>query len=134
MGKVEYYTLKPSLKQYFGRKVNKSLKFDEETEDKKVHQVLDNLVLTTTVKDEREVKIIINGKEEVIKTKETSTLEQILPSGIVLIWDQKQGYIIPPYEMATLDEIQDDLIAMKNVYEGDTNDIKGNEEKSIITN
>lgn len=127
MGKVEYYTLKPSLKQYFGRKVNKSLKFDEETEDKKVHQVLDNLVLTTTVKDEREVKIIINGKEEVIKTKETSTLEQILPSGIVLIWDQKQGYIIPPYEMATLDEIQKDLTAMKNVYEGDTNDTKGNE-------
>ena len=127
MEKVEYYTLKPSLRQYFGRKVNKSLKFDEMTEDKKVHQILDNLVLTTTIDDEREIKILINGKEEVIKTKEKSTLEQILPSGIILIWDEKQGYIIPPYEMATLDEIQNDLIAMKNVYEGDTNDIKGNE-------
>ena len=74
-----------------------------------------------------DLNIVINGKEEVIKTKEKSTLEQILPSGIILIWDEKQGYIIPPYEMATLDEIQDDLIAMKNVYEGDTNDIKGNE-------
>ena len=29
MEKIEYYTLKPSLRQYFGRKVNKSLKFDE---------------------------------------------------------------------------------------------------------
>ena len=54
--KVEYYTLKPRLKQFFGRKVNKSLKFDEWTEDKKVHQVLDNLVLTTTIKDNGKVK------------------------------------------------------------------------------
>lgn len=128
MEKVEYYTLKPSLRQYFGRKVNKSLKFDETTEDKKVHQVLDNLILTTTIEDEREIKILINGKEEVIKTKEKSTLVQTLPSGIILIWDQKQGYIIPPYEMATLDEIQEDLTAMKNVYKGDANDTKRNEE------
>ncbi len=51
--KVEYYTIRPSLKQYFGRKVNKSLKFDETTEDGKVHQVLDNLILTTTIKEEK---------------------------------------------------------------------------------
>ena len=56
--KVEYYTLKPSLKQYFGRKVNKSLTFDEWTEDKKVHQTLKDLELVTEIHDERKMKMV----------------------------------------------------------------------------
>lgn len=115
--KVEYYTLKPSLKQYFGRKVNKSLKFDEKTEDGKVHQVLENLVLTTTIEDERKTKMLINGEEKEIITTEKGTIVQKLHTGLILIWDEKQGYIISPYEMATLDEIQKDLDAMKEAYE-----------------
>ncbi len=117
--KVEYYTLKPSLRQYFGRKVNKSLKFDETTEDGKVHQVLDNLVLTTTIKDERKTKMIINGKEKEIVTQENGTVIQKLHTGLILVWDEHQGYVIPPYEMATLDEIQRDLTAMKDAYRSD---------------
>lgn len=127
--KVEYYTLKPSLKQYFGRKVNKSLKFDEKTENGKIHQVLDNLILTTTINDERKTKMLVNGEEKEIITKETAEIVQHLHTGVILIWDEEQGYVIPPYEMATLDEVESDLIAMKDVYRSDENDIARNEEK-----
>ena len=34
----------------------------------------------------------------------------------IRIVNENQGYIIPPYQMATLDEIQDDLTAMKEAY------------------
>lgn len=133
-GKVEYYTLKPSLRQYFGRKVNKSLKFDEYTDDKKVHQVLDNLTLTTYIKDERSIKLLINGEEKEVTTLEESKIVQHLPSGIILIWDENQGYIIPSYEMASLEEIEEDLIAMKQVYTGDENDSKRDENKDVQSN
>lgn len=116
MEKVEYYTLRPSLKQYFGRKVNKSLEFDEWTEDKKVHQTLKDLVLTTEIHDVRKVKLLVLGKEETITTEEISTIKQNLVTGVVLIWDETQGYVIPPYEMVTLDEIDVDLKAMKEAY------------------
>ena len=123
MGKIEYYTLKPSLRQYFGRKVNKSLKFDEWTENKKVHQVMENGVLTTYINEERTITILGNGKEEKVISKEESKIVQEIPTGVILIWDEEQGYIIPQYQMATLDEIEAELLAMKEVY----NDSQGNE-------
>ena len=123
MEKIEYYTLKPSLRQYFGRKVNKSLKFDEWTENKKVHQVMENGVLTTYINEERTITILGNGKEEKVISKEESKIVQEIPTGVILIWDEEQGYIIPQYQMATLDEIEAELFAMKEVY----NDSQGNE-------
>ncbi len=126
MEKVEYYTLRPSLKQYFGRKVNKSLSFDEWTEDKKVHQILKDLELITEIHDERKVKMLVLGKEETITTEEISTIKQKLVTGVVLIWDEAQGYVIPPYEMVTLDEVETDLKAMKEAYSEVENDSKRN--------
>jgi hypothetical protein len=123
MKKIEYYTLKPSLRQYFGRKVNKSLKFDEWTENKKVHQVMEKGVLTTYINEERTITILGNGKEEKVVSKEESKIVQEIPTGVILIWDEEQGYIIPQYQMATLDEIEAELLAMKEVY----NDSQGNE-------
>ncbi len=116
MSKMEFYTLKPSLKQYFGRKVNKSLKFDEWTEDKKVHQTMENGVLTTIIKDTRKIKLLADGKETEIESVEESKIIQKIPTGVILIWDEYQGYIIPQYQMATLDEIEQDLIGMKEAY------------------
>ena len=125
MEKVEYYTLRPSLKQFFGRKVNKSLEFDEWTEDKKVHQILKDQVLTTEIHDERKINLLVLGKEETITTEEISTIKQNLVTGVVLIWDEIQGYVIPPYEMVTLDEIDVDLKAMKEAYSEVEDDSKG---------
>lgn len=127
MEKVEYYTLKPSLKQYFGRKVNKTLKFDEWTDDKKIHQVMKNGVLTTFINEEREITILSNGKEEKVISKEQSKITQKIPTGVILIWDEFQGYIIPQYQMATLEEIERDLKAMKEAYKGDIYDSERNE-------
>lgn len=127
MEKVEYYTLRPSLRQYFGRKVNKSLKFDEWTDDKKIHQVMENGVLTTFISDSRKVKLLADGKETEIETQEESKITQKIPTGTILIWDENQGYIIPQYQMATLDEIEGDLNAMKEAYKEVANDSKGNE-------
>ena len=62
--KVEYYTLKPRLKQFFGRKITKSLTFDEKTDDKKIHQTLKDLVLTTKIRDTRTITMLINGEEK----------------------------------------------------------------------
>ena len=126
MERIEYYTLKPSLKQYFGRKVNKSLKFDEWTEDKKVHQIMEKGVLTTFINETRKIKLLADGKETEIESTEESKIVQKIPTGVILIWDQFQGYIIPQYQMATLDEIEEDLLAMKNVYDEVKNDGKGN--------
>ena len=123
MEKVERYTLKPSLRQYFGRKVNKSLKFDEWTDNKKVHQIMENGVLTTYINEERTITLLANGKEEKVVSKEESKIIQEIPTGVILIWDEEQGYIIPQYQMATLDEIEAELLAMKEVY----NDSQGNE-------
>lgn len=123
MKKVEYYTLKPSLKQYFGRKVNQSLKFDEWTEDKKVHQIMENGILTTIIKDTRKIKLLADGKETEIESQEESTIVQKIPTGVILIWDEFQGYIIPQYQMATLEEIEIELAAMKEAYKGDKNDL-----------
>lgn len=129
--KVEYYTLRPSLRQFFGRKVNKTLEFDEYTEDKKIHQTLKDLILTTEIKDTRKIEMLVNGKTETLESEETSVIKQKLVTGVILIWDEKQGYIIPNYQMATLDEIENDLKAMKEAYRSDENDIKGNENKDI---
>lgn len=129
--KIKHYSLRPNLKQFFGRKVNKGLKFDEWTEDKKVHQTLDRLLLTTEIHDKKEIKMLVNGKEEIITQEEVSTIKQKLVTGIILIWDELQGYIIPSYEMATLDEIEEELLAMKKVYNEVYNDTKRNEDKSI---
>lgn len=129
--KIEFYTLKPNLKQLFGRKVYKTLQFDEWTEDKKVHQTLNKLELITEIHDKKEIKMLVNGKEEIIIQEEKSTIKQKLVNGIILIWDEYQGYIIPNYQMATLDEIEEDLKAMKNAYDEVYNDTKRNENKDI---
>ena len=48
MNNNELFTIKPSLKQYYGRTITKDTKFDEKVDDGTVHQTLDNLILTTT--------------------------------------------------------------------------------------
>ena len=73
-------------------------------------------VLTTTIKDERKITLLADGKEIEIESQEESNIVQKIPTGVILIWDEMQGYIIPQYQMATLDEIEDDLKAIKEVY------------------
>lgn len=129
MEKIEYYTVKPNLKQLFGRKVTKELEFDEYTEDKKVHQTLKKCVLTTYITNEEQGSVY--GVKEKVITKEETKIVQTLPEGVILIWSEKSGYIIPDIQMTTLEELTKDIENIKEIYKvGDANDINRNEEES----
>lgn len=129
MDKIEYYTVKPNLKQLFGRKVTKELEFDEYTEDKKVHQTLKNCILTTYITSEEQGSVY--GVKDKVITKEETKIVQTLPEGVILIWSEKNGYIIPDIQMTTLEELTKDIENIKEIYKvGDVNDTNRNEEKS----
>lgn len=124
MEKIEYYTVKPNLKQLFGRKVTKDLEFDEKTENGKVHQTLKDCVLTTHIASEEEHSLF--GIEEKVLVKEETKMEQTLPEGTILIWSEESGYIIPTFQMTTLEELQNDIEEIKNIYRGgEINEVKG---------
>ena len=123
MEKVEYYTLRPNLKQIYGKKVDETTEFKEQTEDGSVHQTFKNLTLITEIKKKEDL-----GK---IKVEEESKITIKVPSGTVLIWNEQEGFIIPQYQMCTLEEIEEDIKSLKEIYKGDTNDSKGNENKNI---
>ena len=115
----ELFTIAPNLKQFYGRTITKELEFDESTEDGKVHQVLKDLVLTTELKNESE----FDG----IKSSEESKLVQELPEGTILIWDEKQGYIIPHVKMYKLRDLEKEIKQIKKIYKDNT-DINSKEE------
>lgn len=108
----ELFTIKPSLKQYYGRTVTKEMKFDETTEDRIVHQILDNLVLKTIIDKEDEY--------EGIKSKEHSELTQELPEGTILIWSEKEGYIVPNVPLYKLKDLEEEIQEVKKIYANNT--------------
>lgn len=129
MEKIEYYTVKPNLKQLFGRKVTKELEFNEYTEDKKVHQTLKDCILTTYITNEEQGSVY--GVKDKVITKEETKIVQTLPEGVILIWSEKSGYIIPDIQMTTLEELTKDIENIKEIYKvGDANDTNRNEEES----
>ena len=119
--KIEYYTIKPNLKQLFGRKVTKELEFDEYTDKKNVHQVMKNCVLTTTIKNTDERKY---GNLGNVTINEETKIVQTIPEGVILIWSEENGYIIPDIQMTTLDELIEEAKTIQRIYEGDANEIK----------
>lgn len=108
MEKHELFTIKPSLRQYYGRTVKKDTFFDEYTEDKKVHQTLKNFLLTTKINRETEY----NG----VKSTENSILIQELPEGTILIWNEQDGYIIPDREVYTLSDLKEEITQIEEIY------------------
>lgn len=125
MEKVERFILKPRLQLFFGRTITKDLEFDEYTDNKEIHQILNNCVLTTIINKEY--------KNDILETKEETKLEQKLQEGQVLIWTEEMGYVLPEYSMTTIEEAIDDLkplIEFSNKGDG-VNDAKGNEGESL---
>lgn len=104
----ELFTIKPSLRQYYGRTVTKDMEFDEYTDDKTVHQTLKNLVLTTEVNKESEY----NG----VKSKEKSILYQELPENTILIWNEQMGYILPDREVYKLKDLKEEISQVEEIY------------------
>lgn len=104
----ELFIVKPSLKQHYGRTITSETKFDEKTEDGRVHQLCSDLVLTTIVHDEQEY----NG----VKSIEDSKLIQELPEGIVLIWNERDGYIIPNVPVYKIKDLEEEIKDIKDIY------------------
>ena len=115
----ELFTVKSSLRQFYGRTVTKDMTFDEQTDDGTVRQVLRDLVLTTEVSKEwkRGEK---NNTMTCVQTEELS-------EGEVLIWDEAQGYIIPNVPVFKLRDLEEEIREIKEIYK-DNPDINPVEE------
>lgn len=109
--KLEYYTLKPSLKQYYGIKVDEKTKFDETTDDGTIKQHFENLTLTTVVERKREV-----DDKNPYEIKEESKMTIKMPSGTILLWDENEGFIISGYDITTLSELEESIKEIKDIY------------------
>lgn len=108
----ELFTVRPSLKQYYGRTVTKDMSFNEKTDDGTIEQTLENLVLTTHVKKETEYDGIIST--------ENSILTQKLTEGTILIWNEEQGYIIPNVAVYKLKDLEAEIKEIKEIYKDNT--------------
>ncbi|MBQ8044099.1 MAG: hypothetical protein IJ272_08150 [Clostridia bacterium] len=106
--KIEYYTLKPNLKQIYGKKVTKDTVFTEKTEDGRVTQEFKDLTLTTRIKSEME--------QGGFKIVEESTMTVTMPEGTILIWNEQEGFIVPQYQMCTLEELEEEIKDIKGIY------------------
>ena len=106
--KIEYYTLRPNLKQIYGKKVTKDMVFTEKTEDGSVEQEFKDLTLTTTIKKEME--------QGGFKIVEQSTVSVTMPEGTVLIWNEQEGFIVPQYQMCTLEELKKEIEEIDSIY------------------
>lgn len=108
----ELFTVKPSLTQYYGRTVTKETRFDEKTDNGEIHQTLINCVLTTEVNREWEQSGIKNTFHSV-QTEELS-------EGTVLLWSEREGYIVPNVPMYKLRDLEEDIKAVREIYKDNT--------------
>ena len=108
----ELFTVRPSLKQYYGRTVTKEMKFDEKTDNGEVHQTLENCVLTTEINKEWTQGGIRNTLHSV-QTEE-------LPEGTVIIWTENEGYVVPNVAMYKLKDLEEEISSVKDIYRDNT--------------
>lgn len=108
----ELFTVKPSLTQYYGRTVTKDMEFDEKTDNGEVHQTLKDCVLTTEINREWEY----NGIKNTLHSVQTETL----PEGTILVWTEKDGYIVPNVPMYKLRDLEEEIRSIKEIYADNT--------------
>ena len=112
MANNELFTVKPSLKQYYGRTVTKEMEFDEKTENGEIHQTLKNCVLTTEINKEWQQGEIKN-KCNIVTTSE-------IPEGTIIIWSEEEGYIVPDVAMYKLRDLEAEIKDVKEIYKENT--------------
>lgn len=111
MEKLEYFTIEPNLKQFYGKTVTKDTIFDEKTEDGTVEQHFENLTLTTKIKREAEAT-----ENRPFSVKEETTMIVTVPEGTILIWDEHEGFIIPQTIMTTLSKLKEEMNQINDIY------------------
>lgn len=108
----ELFTIKPSLKQYYGRTLTKEMEFDETTDNGEIHQTLKNCVLTTEINRE--------WKQGNIKNTIHSVQTEELPEGTIIIWSESEGYIVPNVPMYKLKDLEAEINEIKDIYRDNT--------------
>ena len=108
----ELFTVKPSLKQYYGRTVTKEMEFDETSENGEIHQTLKNCVLTTEINKE--------WQQGDIKNTYHSVQTEVLPEGTIIIWSEAEGYIVPNVPMYKLKDLEAEIKEIKEIYKENT--------------
>lgn len=108
----ELFTVKPSLSQYYGRTVTKEMEFDESTDSGEVHQTLRNCVLTTEINRQ--------WTQGNIKNTLRSVQTEELPEGTVIIWSEREGYIVPNVPMYKLKDLEAEIGQIKEIYKDNT--------------
>lgn len=111
MEKLEYYTIMPNLKQFYGKKVDKDTVFDEKTEDGVVNQHFENLQLVTKINRSAEM-----DDNHPYGVKEETTITITVPENTILIWDENEGFIVPQTQMTTLEEVKKTIDEIDNIY------------------
>lgn len=107
MEKLEYFVVKPSVQLFGGIRVDKNTSFEVYNDDKTVHQIMKDLILTTEINKESN----FNG----IKSKEESKMTSEIPEGTVIVWSEETGYIIPNYVMVKPEEASNMLSNINNI-------------------
>ena len=106
--KIEYYTVRPNLKQIYGKRVTKDTEFTDKTEDGIVEQEFKDLTLTTRIHRVDEA-----GE---FKIEETSEMKVTVPEGTILIWSEQEGFIVPQFQMCTLEELKEQINDIEAIY------------------
>lgn len=109
--KLEYFTLKPNLKQFYGVTVKEDTTFNTATDDGTVEQSLKDLTLTTVVKRKKEA-----DDKNPFEVEEESKMVVKMPVDTILIWDDKEGFIVSNYPMTTLSGVIEEVESMKEIY------------------
>ena len=104
----ELFTVRPNLKQFYGKTVTRDMTFDETTDNGEIHQTLKDCVLTTEINKEWE--------QCGIKNELHSTQTETLPEGTVLIWSETEGYIVPHVAMYKLHDLEEEIRTVKDIY------------------
>ena len=104
----ELFIIRPNLHQHYGRTITKDTEFDEKTEDGRVHQTLKDLVFTTIIHDEQEF--------EGVKSTEDSKMVQEIPEGTILLWNERDGYIIPNVAVYKMKDLEEEIKDIKKIY------------------
>lgn len=105
--KQEFFTIKPNLKQFVGITITKETNLEEEVNDY-TKQTLKDLVLTTYINKE--------SVYDKIKTNEKTELSITLKEGMVLIYQEGEGYILPSVKFCSIEEVITESEEVINIY------------------
>ena len=106
--KIERFLVEPNLTPVFGQTITKDTDLDIWTEDKKVHQIIKDLTITTISEDGRKTDAFdMNFKSEMTMT---------IPNGTRLLWTETQGYVLPSSQkLMTREELINEIKDLDNI-------------------